>query len=128
MTALSASWIDYFSGTAGGCSFSASCIDYFSGTAGGCSLLNSKSRMWQAKQERQSNAGDASTSFCENFAGDCGGWRDGRCSRVNTNKIARPSQEQLHSAKEEKRRKAKHKRHVRKKISEHSVTYLRLHK
>jgi hypothetical protein len=45
--------------------------------------------------------------FCVKFAHDWGGWRDGTCIRVNTNKIVRPSQEQLNSAKDEERREAK---------------------
>ena len=45
--------------------------------------------------------------FCVKSADYCGGWRDGACSRVNIGEIGRPSPEQLHSAKEEKRRVAK---------------------
>jgi hypothetical protein len=45
--------------------------------------------------------------FCEKPTDDCSGWHDGTCSRVSTNKIVKPSQEQLKSAKEEKRREAK---------------------
>jgi hypothetical protein len=45
--------------------------------------------------------------LCGKPADDCGGWHDGTCSRVNTKKIVKPSQEQLKSAKEEKRREAK---------------------
>jgi hypothetical protein len=55
--------------------------------------------------------------FCVEFAHDCGGWRDCSCSRVNTNKIGRPSQEQLNSTKEEKRLREQERRKKRRKTS-----------